>query len=274
MMPQRSDESNKGDYGKLLCVCGSVGMCGAAYLSAKAAYRTGAGLVRILTVRENLVPLQTALPEAIISVYDADDPDPHTVTDAAEWADAIVIGCGLGRSIGSRRITSQILKGSDKPKVIDADALNMISANPVLKKYLKETVITPHPLEMSRLTGISSDDILKSADRVAYDFAKKYGAICLLKKHETVVSDGSDALYVNKSGNNGMATAGSGDVLSGIIGGILAQNKDRSLSMKDAAALGAYIHGLAGDAAADRLGKYSMMACDIIDHISCVLKEI
>ena len=273
-LPPRKDESNKGDYGRLLCVCGSQGMCGAAYLSAKAAYRTGAGLVRILTAKENIIPLQTSLPEAIVTTYDQDAPDMDIVEEAVAWADAIVIGCGLGRSHSAQKILSTVIKLSDARMVVDADGLNIISAHPSLKKYLRNKIITPHALEMSRLTGMAPDTVAESAVSIALEFTRSTGAVCVLKRHNTVVADGSDKVYINQSGNNGMATAGSGDVLAGIIGGILAQNKSGKLSQKEAAALGVYIHGLAGDVAAERVGKYSLMASDIIDSISDVLNAL
>ena len=270
-MPSRKDDSHKGDYGRLLCICGSEGMCGAAYLAAKAAYRTGAGLVRILTPRENLIPLQTLLPEAIVTVYDGSLSDRSVILDSVDWADAIVIGCGLGRSSVSRQILSTVLRYSEKPTVVDADGLNLISSNPALKKYLSGKIITPHILEMSRLCGLSVEDINSGRETAAYEFSHKTGCVCALKSHRTCVADGSDRVYVNNSGNNGMATAGSGDVLAGIIGGILAQNKSGSLSLSDTAALGVYIHGLAGDTAAEDLGKYSLMATDIIEALPNVL---
>ena len=270
-MPERHADSHKGDYGRLLLICGSLGMCGAAILAARAAYRTGAGLVRILTVKENLIPIQTAIPEAIVSVYD-EDSFPTAILTAVEWADAMVIGCGLGRSALSRRVLGTALRSSRVPTVIDADGLNIISANPALKKYLSGAIITPHLLEAERLCGISASSIAKDREAVAESIAKETGAVCLLKGHNTCVANGSGAIYINKSGNSGMATAGSGDVLSGIIGGILAQNKSGSLTHTEAAALGAYIHGVAGDIAADRLGEYSLMASDIIDAIPMVLK--
>jgi NAD(P)H-hydrate epimerase len=273
-LPARYPESNKGTYGRLLCICGSEGMCGAAYLSAKAAYRTGAGLVKILTASANIIPLQTSLPEAIVASYDkSGELDRNALLDSIEWADAIVIGCGLGRSALSRTIVSTVLRNTDKPLVIDADALNIISANTSLKKYLCKAIITPHVLEMSRLTGIAVDDILNSPEQTAYDFARANGTVCVLKKNRTVISDGGEKLYVNTSGNNGMATGGSGDVLSGVIGGLLAQKKNSELSMLDLAALGVYIHGLAGDVAKDRLGEYSLIASDIIDALPEILKK-
>ncbi len=273
-MPPRRDESNKSDYGRLLCICGSAGMCGAAYLAAKAAYRTGAGLVRILTVGENLVPLQAMLPEAIVTVYDGDAPDRATVLEAVEWADALVIGCGLGRTAAARSLLSTALRYGEKPAVIDADALNIISANPSLKKYLRGRIITPHIFEMSRLSGLSAEEIKADTQTAAYKSAKDSGTVCVLKSHRTCVSDGSEDLYVNSCGNNGMATAGSGDVLAGVIGGILAQNKAGALTLTEVASLGVYIHSLAGDIAAEKTGSYSLMATDIIEALPEVLKGI
>ena len=272
MLPPRREDSNKGDYGKLLCVCGSAGMCGAAFLSAKAAYRMGTGLVRILTVRENLIPLQTALPEAIVSVYD-EDCFYGSVAEAVEWADTIVVGCGLGRSELSRHVLGRVLRLSSVPTLVDADGLNIISENPTLKKYLSGAVITPHLLEMSRLCGQPLSEIDADREGTAKRFAEETGAVCVLKSHKTCVSDGGEAIYVNTSGNNGMATAGSGDVLAGIIGSILAQNKECLLSLTEAATLGVYIHGLSGDCARERLGEYSLMASDIIDCIPSVLNK-
>lgn len=271
LMPKRSADSHKGTFGRVLCIVGSSGMCGAAYLSAKAAYRTGAGLVEILTHRDNLIPLQTSLPEAIVTVY-GEDIDLHAVSDAVDRADVIVMGCGLGRSPLSRRLVAHVLRYTDKPRVIDADALNIISENPTLKKYLTGAIITPHVLEMSRLSVLSTEDILKAPESTALEFAKSSGAVCVLKKHRTVVSDGGERIYLNVSGNSGMATGGSGDVLAGIIGGILAQNKGGSLTLMEAASLGVYIHGLCGDTAAKNLGEYSLMASDIINALPICLK--
>lgn len=272
LLPYRPDESNKGTFGRVLCVCGSYGMAGAAYFAAKAALRTGAGLVEVLTVRENLPIIQTLLPEAIVTVYDREELDADLILAAISRADVIVCGCGLGISQTSRRLLATVLRQSSVPTVLDADALNLISKNPSLLKYAKGCIITPHPAEMSRLTGQSVEEILGCPASVCRDFAQKHGLTCVLKTHATAVSDGSDRVYVNTSGNHGMATAGSGDVLAGIIGGILAQDGQHRLTMLEAAALGVYVHGLAGDVAAQKLGKRSLIASDIIDALPLVLK--
>ena len=271
LMPKRPERSNKGDFGRVLCICGSVGMAGAAYFAAKAAYRVGAGLVEILTHEANLSVLQTLIPEAIVTTY-GDDPDMARVEGAVARADTVVIGCGIGISTVSRKLLGAVLRSSvDKARVIDADGLNILARNPSLIKYASGSVITPHMKEMSRLNGISLEEILENTDNIAREFAKKTGAICVLKDHRTVVTDG-ERVYLNKSGNSGMATGGSGDVRAGIIGGLLAMKKnEKHADIMETAALGVYIHGLAGDAAAERLSEYSVMASDILDGIATVL---
>ena len=275
MMPARKQRSNKGDFGRVLCVCGSSGMSGAAYLCAKAAYRTGAGLAEIFTHECNRIILQSSLPEAIVTTY-TDDYDKNSLLSSLERADAIVVGCGLGVTPLSRSILSDILhalEGKEIPLVIDADAINLLARSRSLLKYVKGAVLTPHFMEASRLLDRPIGELLPHAASVAHEIANKYGAVCVMKDHETAVSDGGDRIYINKSGNSGMATGGSGDVLAGILGGLLAQNSKAtpSLSPLEAVALGVYIHGLAGDAAAIKLGEYSLMASDIIDALPSVL---
>ena len=275
MMPARKQRSNKGDFGRVLCICGSSGMSGAAYLCAKAAYRTGAGLVEIFTHECNRIILQSSLPEAIVTTY-TDDYDKNSLLCSLERADAVVVGCGLGVTPLSRSILSDILhalEGKEIPLVIDADAINLLARNRSLLKYVKGAVLTPHFMEASRLLDRPIGELLPHTASVAHEIAHKYGAICVMKDHETAVSDGGDRIYINKSGNSGMATGGSGDVLAGILGGLLSQNSKAtpSLSPLEAVALGVYIHGLAGDAAAIKLGEYSLMSTDIIDALPSVL---
>ena len=276
LLPSRPAESNKGTFGRVLCGCGSYGMAGAAYLAAKAALRMGAGLVEILTPKCNLPILQTLLPEAIVSVYDEEQPSSIDVEKAVGRADVIVCGCGLGVSQTSRFVLSHVLRASaSTPTVHDADELNLISRNPSLLKYAKGKIITPHPAEMSRLTGMSVCEIVSSYEQTATDFAKAHGLICVLKGHNTRVCDGGERIYINNSGNSALATAGSGDVLAGIIGGILAQSRgEESLSTLECACLGVYIHGLCGEVASAELSEYSVIASDIIDALPRVLKGI
>ncbi len=270
-LPPRPAESNKGTFGRVLCVCGSYGMAGAAYFAAKAALRTGAGLAEILTVRENVSVLQTLLPEAIVTAYDSAEPDVEIIKAALNRATAVVCGCGLGVSSTSRAVLACVLRNATIPTVLDADALNLVSKNPSFLKRIKGAIITPHMLEFSHLSGVSVKEVLDSPEVFALDYARKNSLICVLKDHNTVVSDGGDKIYINNTGNSGMSTAGSGDVLAGIIAGIAAQSRCASL---DIAALGVYIHGLAGDIAAKHLSEYSLMASDIIDALPIVFNSI
>ena len=249
-------------------------MSGAAYFSAKAAYRTGAGLVHILTHEDNRIILQTQLPEAILSVYGGRLAEKkQELLEAIKKADVIVIGVGLGQSPTSRDLVEMTLANADVPLVVDADALNLIAKEPSLLDLASAPIIvTPHMAEMARLCDRSVPEILADKLEYATRFAEQNALICALKDHETLVVDGGTDeryTYINKSGNSGMATGGSGDVLTGVIAALIAQG----MQPFDAATLGVYIHGLAGDAAADDLGEYSVMASDIIDHISAVIKD-
>lgn len=277
MLPPRRQRSNKGDYGRVLCVCGCSGMSGAAYLAAKAAYRTGAGLAEVFTPEQNRIVLQTSLPEAIVMSY-TDEYKKSDILPSLERADSIVIGCGIGVTPLSLVILSDLLHSVNptlKPLVIDADAINLLSRNRSLLKYVSGAILTPHFMEASRLLEKPIETLLKNPEAAAYEIASKYGVICVMKDHETVISDGRANMYVNRSGNSGMATGGSGDVLSGILGGLLAQNakSENRLTAIETTALGVYVHGLAGDAAAVKLGEYSLMASDIIEALPLVLRN-
>ncbi len=274
LLPARPQKSNKGTFGRVLCICGSRGMAGAAYLSAKAVLRTGAGIVEILTSECNRTVLQTLLPEAIVTAYDDENVCEELIDSALSRATAVVCGCGLGVNATSRRILARVLRSCEKPMVLDADALNLLSRNPSLLKYTNGKIITPHPAEMSRLSGKDVSEITQNIPTECREFAKNHSLTCVLKDHNTAVSDGSDRVYVNMSGNSGMATAGAGDVLAGIIGGILSQNRENTLTDLQVASLGVYIHGLAGDTAALSVGEYSLIASDIIDSLPRVLSSI
>lgn len=268
-MPPRPERSHKGTFGTLLIVGGSVGMAGAAYLAAKAAYRTGCGLVRILSAPENLTVYQTLIPEATVTVYNSDTLD-DTVNAAVSRADAIVLGVGLGSSDTARSIVRCVLESTKVPTVIDADGLNIIAYDAELKATIpRGSILTPHPMEMSRLTGLSVKALLDDISGHCERFAREHGIICLLKDHNTAVSDGEHTV-INRTGNSGMATGGSGDVLAGTVGSLLAQGT----SAFESAALGAFIHGAAGDIAARELSEYSVMASDLIDALPKVLRSV
>lgn len=268
LLPERPERSNKATFGKVLCVAGSYCMSGAAYLSAKAAYRTGAGLVKVLTPEENRIIIQSSLPEALLGVYNRESFDENIAAEAVKWADVVAVGPGMGTDDTAKKLLTAVLKNSVNPIVIDADALNIIAGDSKLWDIVpKGSVITPHPGEMARLCGCTVKEILDDVRGICQGFARAKGVVCVLKDHNTAVSNGND-LYINSTGNSGMATGGSGDVLTGMIAALMAQG----LSPFAAAAIGVRLHGAAGDVAAQALGEYSVMASDIIDGIPKVMK--
>lgn len=272
LLPKRIPYGNKGTFGKVLMVTGSPGMCGAAYLSAAAALKSGAGMVKIQTVEENRIPLQTLLPEAMVTCEFDEEQDQAVLN----WCDVLVIGPGLGTSKKSWERAQWFLKNASicqKPVVLDADGLNFLAMHEEWKAFLTERVIiTPHLGEMSRLCKENIGEIQKHLIQTAVSYAKETGAVCVLKDACTVIADASGETYLNLSGNDGMATAGSGDVLSGVMAGILCMflSSDKKLSPSLTAAFGVYIHGLAGDQAAKTAGRCGLTATDLI----CALPEI
>ncbi len=264
-IPKRGANTHKGSYGRVLCICGNSGMAGAAYLSAHAAYASGAGLVEIMTDEANRVILQTLLPEAIFTSI----PENGEIGKHIARASSIVIGPGLGVSERTAVLLETVLVCSSVPVIIDADALNTAAAYQIPLTSKAPVIITPHLLEMQRISGLSVPQMKSDMINVAKAYARENNVICVLKDARSVITDGENTC-INVSGNNGMAAGGSGDVLTGVIASLIAQGSD----VFGAAQLGAYLHGLAGDAAAQSRGKYAMTARDIIDGIGEVLKEI
>lgn len=267
--PKRKKNSHKGSYGKVLMIAGSKGMSGAAYLSAKAAYAVGAGLVQIYTHEENRVILQQLLPEAIITTYDTFDSE--QLEKLIQWADLIGIGCGLGKSDTAERVMQYTLKRALVPCVVDADGINILSKH---MEWIEETnaliVLTPHMKEMSRMLQCSVRELIEQRMEKLHAFVERYKVVCVLKDARTLVAKEHRNTYLNLSGNAAMAKAGSGDVLAGVIVGILAQQCESYTS----ACLGVFLHGLAGDMARDKKGAYSVLASDLVAEISSVLKNI
>ena len=263
-MPPRDPDANKGSCGRLLVVAGSPCMAGAAYLSALAAYRTGAGLVRIFTHEDNRVILQTLIPEAVMTTYkDGEDPE-FILSEAVAQANAVLIGPGLSTSKQVHKLLKTVLKCAPERLIIDADGLNLISKSSVLRsKIPASAILTPHLGEMARLTGESIGKIKSEKPEYAANLARELEAICVLKDSVTAVSDGKEC-YLNQTGNAGMAKAGSGDVLAGIIGALLAQG----LPQFDAARLGVYLHGRAGDKAVENRSEHSLLAREIAESIN------
>ena len=267
--PKRKKNSHKGSYGKVLMIAGSKGMSGAAYLSAKAAYAVGAGLVQIYTHEENRVILQQLLPEAIITTYDTFDSE--QLEKLIQWADLIGIGCGLGKSDTAERVMQYTLERALVPCVVDADGINILSKH---MEWIEETnaliVLTPHMKEMSRMLQCSVKELIEQRMERLHAFVERYKVVCVLKDARTLVAKEHQNTYLNLSGNAAMAKAGSGDVLAGVIVGILAQQCEPYTS----ACLGVFLHGLAGDMARDKKGAYSVLASDLVAEISSVLKNI
>ena len=281
-LPGRIKDSNKGSYGKVLIAAGSEDIAGAAVLSAKAALRTGCGMVRVLTHKNNRSVIQTALPEALVTTYDDDcfsgehsgqtslfDSRERDIEDivkeAVSWSTVIAAGPGIGTDKKAERLLKVLLDNAgSRPLILDADALNIISNNTeLLSKISPETVITPHLMEMSRLTGIPVREVKTHIMDVASDFASGYHLSVVLKDSRTVIAFSNKDIIINLNGNNGMATAGSGDVLTGMIAALAAQGVDT----ERAAALGTALHGLAGDRASKIRGAHGLIATDIIENI-------
>lgn len=270
MLPDRPEDSNKGTYGRLLVIAGSKGMAGAAYLNAHAAYMTGAGLVRIYTSSDNREILQTLLPEAIITTYE--EYNKEELLSLLTWADGVCIGSGLGMSRLSEKILKTVIEYVKVPCLIDADGLNLLAENNNYLNQMAERrfVITPHMKEMSRLTGISVEELKADRIQILKDFISRYRITCVLKDSRTLIASEEKGIRMNLTGNSAMAKAGSGDVLAGVISGWMVQGKEA----EDAAELGTYIHGLSGDLAKFEKGVYSVMARDLIEYISKALMKL
>ena len=270
-LPARKVDSHKGSYGKIGIIAGSKNMAGACMFAAESAYRMGCGLVKVCTTEENREIIQQRIPEAMLISYDTKDDSSieAAVLDILKWSDVIVIGPGLGTSDYAKKIVKMTFEGYDKKIIADADALNILSEHKDwLKKTDAEVIVTPHLMEMSRLSDEKVATIKENKYDIAREFAKEYNIVVVLKDSRTIVADSDVHAYVNMTGNNGMATGGSGDVLSGILAGLLGQGMD----IYEAAKLGVCMHGLAGKYAAVEKGRYSMIATDIVRSITKVLE--
>lgn len=270
-LPSRKPDGHKGDFGKLFILAGSRGLTGAAILAAKSALRTGCGLAKIGCP-------QTVLPIIAGSVTEATGwPLPDVAKKGAlalrglgeirlaiKEHDAVIIGPGLGQHHETFELVRRLLPSIEKPMVVDADGLNALAKHiDILKDIDTPMVLTPHPGEFKRLTSISVPEDIHQRIDIAREFATQYKKVLVLKGSPTIVADKDGTCYVNQTGNSGMATGGSGDVLSGIIGTFLAQK----MTPINAAVCGVYIHGYAGDLAADDLTERAMIAGDMINYL-------
>lgn len=269
LLPERRKESHKGDYGKILLLCGSKGYTGAAYFAAMGALRCGAGLV-FLGVPESIYAIEAVkLNEPIVfSLADEDgmlsSASVHEIRRRLPGMDAVLIGCGLGQSEGTLEVVRAVLTEAKCPVVLDADGINLIAGHKdILRGRAFPTVITPHMGEFIRLGGCADLDRREAAELLAKDL----GCTVLLKGHRTVVTDGNST-WRNTTGNPGMAVGGSGDLLSGMIVALLGQG----LSVNEAAACGAWLHGAAGDICAAELGQYGMLPTDMLQVLPRLLK--
>ena len=266
----RPDDSNKGTLGSLLCICGSYGMAGAAIMAGKAALRCGIGLLKIAVPKSIYPVCATNILESVY--YPLEETSNGVISskntdfllEMCEKSSAVVIGCGLSVCDDTKNFLQSVITNCKKPLVIDADALNCICNKPEILKNLKApAIITPHPGEMARLLHSTPKTVNSNRENTAIDFAKKFGVVTVLKGAGTIIASPDGEVYINHTGNSGMATGGSGDVLSGIIGSLLAQGA----SPINAAAAGVFLHGTIGDLAAEKLGKISMLPTDMIDMI-------
>lgn len=276
ILPQRPACANKYSVGSLLCVVGSYSFAGAAVLCAKAALRTGAGLVRV-AVPESIYPIVSAcVPEAVFLVLPQNEQGAISsealgeVIKYANKSDAVVMGCGSKLCRDTEELTLSLVSECKRPLLLDADGINALSKHiHILKDRVYPLVLTPHEGEMSRLTGLTSEYIRENREEVAKNFTEEYGATLVLKGKDTVICDRNSESYMNPTGNAGMAVAGSGDVLAGMIGALMAQGADAFRS----AVAGVYLHGLAGDIAKEDLTEYSLIPSDIIERIPKAVKD-
>ena len=265
-MPFRAQNSNKGTFGKVLNFAGSKNYIGASYLSALSVLKSGAGFVALATEPEVIKIVSSMLPEAVY----------YTRNEALKYKNqftVVIIGCGLGLSNKSKNIFKKVVRlynKSEIPFIIDADGLNILSE---IKKINlpKNTVITPHPMEASRLLGLKLGDVLNNLEECAKELSRKYSCVTVLKTHRTIIYDNKTGeVFVNQHGNSALAKAGSGDVLTGIIGGLTAQK----MPLFEACKLGVYLHSRAGELASENLTEYSVLASDLPNYLHLAISEL
>lgn len=268
ILPDREKTAHKGDFGKILLLCGARGYTGAAYLAAMGALRCGAGLV-FLGVPESIYeieamklnePVVFPLPDRDGKLCEAAIPE---ILQRLPQMDAVLIGPGLGQSEGVLDVVKAVLEHAECPVVLDADGINVVAAHKdILRGRTNPTILTPHAGEFARLGGMTGD-----RQSAAEEMARNIGCIVLLKGHNTVITDG-ETTYINPTGNPGMAVGGSGDVLSGIITALLGQG----VQSLEAAACGAWLHGAAGDLCATEIGQYGLLPTDMVAVLPRLLK--
>ncbi len=260
ILKKRNKFSHKGTYGHAYLICGSEGKMGAAVMAAKACLRSGPGLVTVHVPRNGNAILQTAVPEAMLDI-DADEEIFSGIPHLSAYS-SIAVGPGIGMADATQRALKLLIQNSKIPLILDADAINILGENKTWVPFVpKESIFTPHPKEFERLVGKSSDNFERNS--IQREFSVKHGVYIVLKGANTAITTPEGNCWFNTTGNPGMATGGSGDVLTGILAGIKAQG----YSSLETCLLGVYIHGLAGDLAAGELGQEALIAGDIIHHL-------
>ncbi|MBL7085330.1 MAG: NAD(P)H-hydrate dehydratase [Candidatus Omnitrophica bacterium] len=275
ILPVRKSDSHKGDYGHVFILAGSVGLTGAAYLASRASLLSGSGLVTLGLPKSLNSIMEVKLTEVMTK------PLAETVNSTLSLGalpqikkilpaiDALAVGPGLSRNPQTQKLVHKLLSTVTKPLVLDADGINaLIGKLTVFSKIKAKVVLTPHPGEISRLLNLSIAEIQKNRSKIAKEFAQKYNLVLVLKGHRTVVASGKGQIYVNETGNPGMASGGCGDVLTGMIASFLGQGISPYLAAK----LAVYVHGLAGDYAAKEKGQISLTAGDVLDKLPQALK--
>jgi NAD(P)H-hydrate epimerase len=275
-LPRRPPDAFKNRVGQILVVAGSAGFGGAARLTAMAALRAGSGLV-VLAAPQSLLPSLEAASAEVIKL-----PLPEQegkialgafahLAERLSWADVVAIGPGLGVAPGIVELVKQVLASYTKTLVIDADGLNVLAGDAsAIRNSQASIILTPHPGELSRLLSLEKAGLANAPILVARQVTSELGQILILKGAPTIIALPSQAVLINSTGNAGMATAGSGDVLTGLIAGLAGQG----LEPATAAGLGVFLHGLAGDLACEKLGMWSMLAGDILDHVAAAFLRV
>ena len=262
-MPKRKQNSNKGTFGKVLNFCGSENYIGASYLATISSLKVGAGFSALASIEQVINSVSPLLPEA---VYLSREQGLEKMNEFS----VVLIGCGLGLKEDSKKLLEDVLIKikSGIPLIIDADGLNILAETNY--QLPENTIITPHPLEASRLLGISLNYILENLEDTAKALSRKYNCITILKSHQTIICNKNLEIHINKNGNSALAKAGSGDVLAGIIAGLIAQK----VQPFDAGILGVYLHSRTGEIASEELTEYSVLASDLPNYLHKAIKEI
>lgn len=277
VIPKRNQHTHKGNYGRLVNIAGSSDMCGAAMMSTMGGMRVGAGLTTLVSTRYVTGLCAPQLMEATTFSLSSNErggvcaDDIEVIAPLLGRATACLVGCGTTASEHTRRIVEYVIRNADCGLVLDADALNVVSADlTILNDLAVPAVITPHIGEMARLAALTIEQVQRNVMETARSFAREHGVVVVLKTSRTIIASPEGEIFQNTTGNAGLAKGGSGDVLAGMIAGFLAQG----MTALDAAVCGSYLHGLTADRLSERMSQYSMLARDLLDELPATLKSL